>query len=89
MNQEKPEEYIHACYSKEMYLRAYNSMIHPVPGMHDWVQSGMEAVAPPLYRRPAGGLRKLRRREADELPNFSRVSRRLIRISLIPCIIES
>ena len=59
----------------EMYLRAYNSMIHPVPGTHEWVQSGMEAVAPPLYRRPAGRLRKLRRREADELPNSSRVSR--------------
>ena len=37
MNQEKPEDYINACYSKEMYLRAYNHMIHAVPGMHDWV----------------------------------------------------
>lgn len=48
-------------------------MIQPIPSMHDWVESGMEPVDPPLYRRLAGRPKKLRRK-VDELPNSSRVS---------------
>ena len=86
MSQEKPKDYIHACYSKEVYLRAYNHMIHAVPGMHDWVQSGMEPVAPPLYRRPTGRPKKLRRRETDEQPTSSRVFRRNRKMTCARCL---
>ena len=85
MNQEKPEDYIHICYNKEMYLRAYNSMIYLVPNMHDCVQSLMKLVAPPLYRRPAGRPKKLRR-EVDELPNSNGVFKRNNKMTCARCL---
>ena len=51
VQREKPEDYMHPYYSKDHYLVAYNSMMHPVPGQHDWVEIGLPVVAPPLYRK--------------------------------------
>ncbi|KAL7189163.1 hypothetical protein ACSBR1_038933 [Camellia fascicularis] len=51
VQREKPEDYVHPYYSKQHYLVAYNSMMHPVPGQHDWVETGLPAVAPPLYKK--------------------------------------
>ncbi|KAL7161382.1 hypothetical protein ACSBR2_041941 [Camellia fascicularis] len=51
VQREKPEDYVHPYYSMHHYLVAYNSMIHPILGQHDWVEIGLPAVAPPLYRK--------------------------------------
>ncbi|KAL7237581.1 hypothetical protein ACSBR2_003812 [Camellia fascicularis] len=75
VQREKPEDYVHHYYSKQHYLVAYNSMMHPVPGQHDWVETGLPAVAPPLYRKQLGRPPKMRNKGIDEPINPVRVSR--------------
>ncbi|KAL7212538.1 hypothetical protein ACSBR2_015268 [Camellia fascicularis] len=50
-------------------------MMHPVPGQHEWVETGMPAVAPPLYRKQPGRPPKIRKKGIDEPINPVRVSR--------------
>ncbi|KAL7175189.1 hypothetical protein ACSBR2_028902 [Camellia fascicularis] len=75
VQREKPEDYMHPYYSKQHYLVAYNSMMHPVPGQHEWVETEMPAVAPPLYRKQPGRPPKMRKKGIDEPINPVRVSR--------------
>ncbi|CAL5329197.1 unnamed protein product [Camellia sinensis] len=42
---------------------------------HDWVETGLPAVAPPLYRKQPGRLPKMRKKGIDEPINPIRVSR--------------
>ncbi|KAK4386170.1 hypothetical protein Sango_2487600 [Sesamum angolense] len=43
----KMEDFIDECFKKEVYLKVYSHMIHPVPGMHDFEDSKMGRVEPP------------------------------------------
>ena len=86
LNKQRPEDYVSRYYSKEVYLLAYNSMIHPVPGEHDWVQTGMDAIAPPFYRKQTGRPKKLRRKGADEPINPYKVSRRNKGVTCAKCL---
>ncbi|KAI8568527.1 hypothetical protein RHMOL_Rhmol02G0207700 [Rhododendron molle] len=86
LNKQKPEDYIHPCYTKDTYLRVYQFMINPVPGKHDWVKTGSEPVQPPFMRKPSGRPRKLRRRGADEPPDENKVSRRFRVMSCSKCL---
>ncbi|KAL7200652.1 hypothetical protein ACSBR1_032553 [Camellia fascicularis] len=58
LTREKPEAYVHNYFSKETYLMTYSFMINPVPGEHDWIETGYDAIAPPYYRKPAERPRK-------------------------------
>ncbi|KAL7168668.1 hypothetical protein ACSBR2_039001 [Camellia fascicularis] len=75
VQREKPEDYVHPYYSKQHYLVAYNSMMHPVPRQHDWVETGMPVVAPLLHRKQPGKPPKMRKKGIDEPINPVRVSR--------------
>ncbi|KAF7835621.1 Glycoside hydrolase, family 47 [Senna tora] len=65
-NKQKPEEYLHKCYSKEMYLRTCSETFNPMPGEALWIVTGLPQIKPPLILRPPGRPKKLRRRAADE-----------------------
>ncbi|KAL0391466.1 UNVERIFIED_CONTAM: hypothetical protein Slati_4531700 [Sesamum latifolium] len=41
------EGYIDDCFSKAVYMKVYSNMVNPVPGMHDYEDSGMGKVQPP------------------------------------------
>ncbi|KAL7168003.1 hypothetical protein ACSBR2_038439 [Camellia fascicularis] len=73
---EKPKAYVHNYFSKETYLRTYSFMINPVPGEHDWIKTGYDAIAPSYYRKPAGRPRKERKKTADEPKNLHKLSRK-------------
>ncbi|KAK4380799.1 hypothetical protein Sango_3029400 [Sesamum angolense] len=70
------EDFVHACFKKETYLRVYSHMIKPVPGMHDYEESPLGPVAPPHVIKRAGRPKKARRRDANDIKEPSRVSRR-------------
>ncbi|KAL7189385.1 hypothetical protein ACSBR1_039097 [Camellia fascicularis] len=76
VNREKPKAYVHNYFSKETYLRTYSFMINPVPGEHDWIKTGYDAIAPSYYRKPAGRPRKERKKTADEPKNLHKLSRK-------------
>ncbi|KAL2465782.1 MULE domain-containing protein [Abeliophyllum distichum] len=45
----KLENYVDECYSKETFLNAYNSFIHPMAGPEFWAGNGKKPMAPPHH----------------------------------------
>ncbi|KAL0438655.1 UNVERIFIED_CONTAM: hypothetical protein Slati_2348500 [Sesamum latifolium] len=70
------ENFVHVCFKKETYMRVYSHMIKPVPGMHDHEESPLGPVAPPHVIKRAGRPKKARRRDANDIKEPSRISRR-------------
>ncbi|XP_020549731.1 uncharacterized protein LOC105162263 isoform X2 [Sesamum indicum] len=63
----KVEDFIDECFKKEVYLKVYNHMIHPVPGMHDFEDSKMGKVDPPNVVIKMGRPKKCRRKDANDV----------------------
>lgn len=74
LTRKKFETYVHNYFNKETYLSTYSFMTNPVPGEHDWIETGYNAIALPYYRKPVGRPRKERKKAADEPKNVHRVS---------------
>ncbi|KAH9612102.1 hypothetical protein KSS87_002582, partial [Heliosperma pusillum] len=49
-----PEDFVHPAYSKEMYLKAYGTMIKALPGPKQWEHTEHPQPAPPAYRKMPG-----------------------------------
>ena len=63
---EESEKFVHDCYSKEAYMRAYEPMISPMNAEQMWKNSDMPPVLSPENIKLPGRPRKARRREPDE-----------------------
>ncbi|KAH7853589.1 hypothetical protein Vadar_004442 [Vaccinium darrowii] len=61
-------------------------MIHPVPGMHDYLVIGYQPLQPPLSKKQTGRPKKLRRRQADEPRDPHLASRRNINVTCAKCL---
>ncbi|CAL5408086.1 unnamed protein product [Camellia sinensis] len=61
-------EYVHYCYKKDSFLKAYTHMICPMNGAKMWKQSGKKPMFSLEYLKQPGRPRKARRREPDEGP---------------------
>ncbi|KAL7243883.1 hypothetical protein ACSBR1_016155 [Camellia fascicularis] len=85
LTREKPEAYVHNYFSKETYLRTYSFMINLVPGEHDWIETGYDAIAPLYCRKPVERPRKERKKAADEAKNVHRVSRKYKTVQCAKC----
>ncbi|KAK8481503.1 hypothetical protein V6N11_046113 [Hibiscus sabdariffa] len=59
-------DYLHSCYLKDTYIKAYSYALQPINGSHDWKKSGIEAVLPPIEREMPGRPKKNRRKAKDE-----------------------
>ncbi|XP_071921828.1 uncharacterized protein [Coffea arabica] len=64
---EEPEKFVHDCYSKEAYIRAYKPMISPMNAEQMWKNSDMSPVLSPENIKLLGRPQKVRQREPDEL----------------------
>ncbi|KAF7825061.1 uncharacterized protein G2W53_016225 [Senna tora] len=53
-NNLKPEDFVHPYYSKETFLRVYDSFIKPANGAAMWPQAEGDPVQPPPLKRPPG-----------------------------------
>jgi hypothetical protein len=68
-----PEDYVDHYYSKEMYLKAYEPIVCPVPSEEQWVKTDMDNIEPPKYRVAPGRPKKARKRGPDEPKNPNRI----------------
>ncbi|KAG8374595.1 hypothetical protein BUALT_Bualt10G0011700 [Buddleja alternifolia] len=50
----EPEEYVHRCYNKETFLKAYGFIINPVRGQAEWPKTGRGPVSPNFEFRLPG-----------------------------------
>lgn len=60
------EDYVHPYYTRDGYLAAYSYMIHPVPDIYEYVQTGLQPLNPPLAKKLGGRPKKARKKQADE-----------------------
>ncbi|OMO51020.1 Transposase, MuDR, plant [Corchorus capsularis] len=67
----EPDEYLHPCYHKETYLKAYQYDLQPINGDHEWAKTGREPLLPPLRRRTKVGRPKVNRRKKKDEPKRS------------------
>ncbi|KAK1351475.1 hypothetical protein POM88_054312 [Heracleum sosnowskyi] len=63
---ERPEDNLHVCYTRNVYLKAYEHMLKPMKGSLYWPQTGHPDILPPKARRMPGKPKKNRRREQGE-----------------------
>ncbi|KAF7149666.1 hypothetical protein RHSIM_Rhsim02G0065400 [Rhododendron simsii] len=84
-NKEHVETYVHPYFTKSGYLAAYSYMIHPVPDMLDFVETGFQPLNPPNSKRGSGRPKKLRRRTADEPRDPNKVTRRGLNVTCAKC----
>ena len=63
---ERPEAFVHECYTKATYLEAYTPSIKPMPGMKQWARSDMVQPLPPLMRKMPGRPSLKKRKEQGE-----------------------
>ncbi|XVE92877.1 hypothetical protein REPUB_Repub01dG0141500 [Reevesia pubescens] len=75
-NRERPETYVHPCYSKETYLAVYGDMINPIRREHEWPTTKNPNVAPLIIYRPPSRPRKLRKKASDEPQNPYKMTRK-------------
>ncbi|KAF7140647.1 hypothetical protein RHSIM_Rhsim06G0119600 [Rhododendron simsii] len=79
------EDFVHSYYSKEMYLRAHGSMIHPILDHSMWtIVPGDPLDSPPL-RRLSGRPRKARKRAANEPAAGTSQSKRSQTVKCMRC----
>ncbi|KAG8376039.1 hypothetical protein BUALT_Bualt09G0022200 [Buddleja alternifolia] len=60
------DDYVDDCFKKERYLRIYNHMVNPVPGMHEYEESTLGIVNPPNVKTRLGRPKKKRMRYGND-----------------------
>ncbi|CAL8128220.1 unnamed protein product [Prunus armeniaca] len=86
--EEDPYNYVHSCYKKPAFLRAYKPYINPMAGEEYWPVTNHQPIRPPKYHKQAGRPRMLRCREPDEVrppSNPNKIRRCLIKINCSKC----
>ncbi|XP_031095038.1 uncharacterized protein LOC115999322 [Ipomoea triloba] len=61
-----PVDYVHRCYSKEMYEMTYSHALEPINGELFWPRTDLEEIGAPIPRRMTGRPKKRRNREENE-----------------------
>ena len=75
VNREKPEDYTHPCYYKDVYVKTYKTPLPPMPSKFKWISSGLPAPVAPNVYKPPGKPPIKRKKDADESRNPYKVSR--------------
>ncbi|KAL0317395.1 UNVERIFIED_CONTAM: hypothetical protein Sangu_2153800 [Sesamum angustifolium] len=70
------EDSVHPYFKKDTCLRLYSHMINPVPGMLDYEESPLGLVDPPHVVKMVGRPKKERGKDANDIREPTRVSRR-------------
>ncbi|KAB1212479.1 hypothetical protein CJ030_MR5G005020 [Morella rubra] len=81
-----PEDFVHDYFRIDAYRRAYEPVMHAMPGPEDWPKvMGHDPILPPRVKARTGRPRKVRRRGMDEPPPPGRVTRAGIPIKCGTC----
>ncbi|XP_051140137.1 uncharacterized protein LOC127257714 [Andrographis paniculata] len=60
------ENFVDAYFKKETYMTVYTHAINPVPGIHEYEESMLGEVAPPVVKVRTGRPKKARRRDGND-----------------------
>jgi hypothetical protein len=63
------EDYVDECYSMEMYNKAYEPIIYPMPSEEQWVTTQHNMLEPPVLRAAPSKPKKLRKMGVGESRN--------------------
>jgi hypothetical protein len=56
-----PEDHVSEFFKKPCYQKAYQDVIFPVPGQHDWTKTDTPDIDPPVFTMQPGRKKKKRR----------------------------
>ena len=71
----KPEDYVSKFFKKDFYAAAYEPMIFPVPGEHDWTRTPGPDIEPPAFKIKRGRRKEKRIKGKFEVPKPKETSR--------------
>ncbi|KAG8387976.1 hypothetical protein BUALT_Bualt02G0077100 [Buddleja alternifolia] len=60
------DDFVDDYFKKDTYLRVYNHMVNPVPGMHDFEESNLGVIDPPNVKVRMGRQKKKRIRDGSD-----------------------
>lgn len=66
-----PEDFISDYFNKPAYVRAYQHLIYPVPGKHDWVKTNTQDIDPPKFFKHPRRPKRNRKKGVGEVPQQS------------------
>jgi len=72
---QKPEHYVSHFFKKDMYAKAFQPVIYPVPGQHAWPKTGTPDIIPPYFHIKKGRKQEKRRKGKFEVPKPKETSR--------------
>lgn len=49
-----PLDYVHSCYKRPSYDRAYEGYISPMPSSKEWRKTTLVPIKPPMYHKQPG-----------------------------------
>lgn len=70
-----PEQYVSPFFKKPMYVAAFEPIIYPVPGQHDWPKTETPDIIPPVFHITKGRKQEKRRKGKFEVPKPKETSR--------------
>ena len=70
-------DYVHPCYKKETYRKAYTPTIQPMSGPNMWKKSDATPPLPPKERNMPGRPKKMRRKEPEEIIDANSSNKKL------------
>ncbi|XP_022849870.1 uncharacterized protein LOC111371957 [Olea europaea var. sylvestris] len=79
------DEFVDEYYKNERYLMAYNPVIQLMPGSELWPELGKHPLKPPVKKKQAGRLKKLRKRSQTEPPARVKMTRIGIQMTCRRC----
>ena len=82
----QPEQFVHDCFKKTTYLKAYSYLMSPMKGSKEWPITTQIKLLPPKARRMPGRPKKHRRREADEVGSGCKLSKKGITMKCSRCL---
>ncbi|XP_073353557.1 uncharacterized protein [Aegilops tauschii subsp. strangulata] len=71
----KPQDYVSKFFKKDFYVAAYEPMIFPVPGEHDWTRAPGPDIEPPAFKVKRGRKKEKRIKGKFEVPKTKDSSR--------------
>jgi hypothetical protein len=60
------EDYVDEYFTVEMYKKAYEPVIYPMPSQEQWIPTQHDKLEPPVSRVALGRPKKVRKRQVDE-----------------------
>lgn len=83
---DNPEDKVDSCYSKSIYMQAYQQLLRPMKGSMHWPNTPLPDILPPKARRMPGRPKKHRRKEQGEEGAGEKLSKKGILMKYSACL---